>query len=290
MAAGGEVIIETDDAVLACEVHGSDDGPLALCLHGFPDTPHTWRHLTGDLVQAGWRVAAPYLRGFGGSKVKGAPAAGPLALGRDANALHDALGGDDRAVLIGHDWGAAAAYAASSAEPQRWARVVAASWPPLPREIDLASFEQMRRSWYVFLFQLPQARDLILDAEFIDRLWTLWAPGHDGREDAAEAARAIRAADGDLVLEHYRELFRSTQDADAGLTRPILYLHGAQDGCIGCELVEGLGEQLPPGSEVVILAGAGHFPQLEDARAFNAAVLAFVGNAQASSGTSTCST
>src|SRR5690606_35104397 len=81
------------------------EGPLALCLHGFPDSAHTWRHLLPELAAAGYRAVAPFLRGYAPTAV---PADGYYqsgAVATDANALHDALGGDGDAVLIGHDWG-----------------------------------------------------------------------------------------------------------------------------------------------------------------------------------------
>src|SRR3954468_21252852 len=84
---------------------GPADGPLALCLHGFPDSAHTWRLLGPALADAGFRVVAPFMRGY-------APTTGPAdgryqtgMLASDAIELHAALGGDERAVLIGHDWG-----------------------------------------------------------------------------------------------------------------------------------------------------------------------------------------
>src|SRR3954464_14092831 len=88
--------------VLAC----GEAGPLALCLHGFPDCAQTFRHLLPSLADAGFRAVAPWLRGY---EPTGIPATGDYsinALAADANALHDALGGDGEAVLIGHDWGA----------------------------------------------------------------------------------------------------------------------------------------------------------------------------------------
>src|SRR5947208_16952670 len=82
------------------------DGPLALCLHGFPDSAWTWRHLLPTLADAGYRAVAPWLRGYAptGLDPKGRYQNGASVL--DAIGLHDALGGDGDAVLIGHDWGA----------------------------------------------------------------------------------------------------------------------------------------------------------------------------------------
>src|SRR5947209_19249834 len=93
---------------------GPPDGPLALCLHGLPDTARTWRHLLPELAAAGFHAVAPWMRGYAPTEV---PADGRYqtgALVADAIALHDGLGGDGRAALIGHDWGAIAAYGAAS--------------------------------------------------------------------------------------------------------------------------------------------------------------------------------
>src|SRR3954469_24473242 len=82
------------------------NGPLALCLHGFPDSAWTWRHLLPELAAAGFRAVAPFLRGYAPTEV---PADGIYQSGAivaDASALHEALGGDGDAVVIGHDWGA----------------------------------------------------------------------------------------------------------------------------------------------------------------------------------------
>jgi len=92
-------------------------GPLALCLHGFPDTAHTWARLLPVLARAGFHAVAPFMRGYAPTTV---PADGAFHLGAltaDVVALHEVLGGSDDAVLIGHDWGAEAAYAAAAFAP-----------------------------------------------------------------------------------------------------------------------------------------------------------------------------
>jgi len=81
---------ELDVTYLEC---GS--GPLALCLHGFPDSPHTWRHLLPSLAAAGYRAVAPFTRGYAPTSVPASGVYQTAALARDANALHDALGGDE---------------------------------------------------------------------------------------------------------------------------------------------------------------------------------------------------
>src|SRR5205085_12528686 len=87
------------------------EGPLALCLHGFPDSPWTYRYLLPELAEAGYRAVAPFNRGFAPTEV---PAdrhyVHTSTMVADTLALHEALGGDGNAVLIAHDWGAVAAW------------------------------------------------------------------------------------------------------------------------------------------------------------------------------------
>jgi pimeloyl-ACP methyl ester carboxylesterase len=94
------------------------EGPLALCLHGFPDSAHGWRHLLPELAAAGYRAVAPFQRGYAPTGVPDDGRFQSGVLGVDANALHQALGGDGDAVIIGHDWGASGAHSAAVLEPE----------------------------------------------------------------------------------------------------------------------------------------------------------------------------
>lgn len=268
-------------------------GPLVLCLHGFPDTARTWRHLLPELAAAGYRAVAPFMRGY-------APTAVPTdghyqtgALVADACALHEALGGDADAAVVGHDWGAAAAYGAAVFEPDRWRRVVAAAVPPagiFGRALS-SSYDQVRRSWYMFFFQHALAEVVLTanDMAFIDRLWADWSPGYDASDDLAAVKDALRDREHLLAaLGYYRAAFGATphdpaladaQQAAGGLPpQPTLYLHGRDDGCIGAELAEGVSDLLAPGSQVGVLDRAGHFLHLEQPGAVNRAITEFLGS------------
>ena len=256
---------------------GPADGPLALCLHGFPDTAHTWRHLLPRLADAGFHAVAPFLRGYAPSAVPedGRYDTGTLAL--DACALHEALGGGDDAVIIGHDWGAFATYGAAAAEPRRWRRAVAASVAPQASMADgFFSFDQLRRSWYVFFFQSPLAEYAVSldDFAFIDRLWADWSPGFDGAWDAARVKESLAAPESlSAAIGYYRAMFAGPPDdpdaaaaqAAAGTMapQPTLYLHGADDGCMGLGIIGPVTDFLAPGSELVVIEGAGHFLHVE---------------------------
>jgi pimeloyl-ACP methyl ester carboxylesterase len=249
-----------------------DGGPLALCLHGFPDSAHTWDRLLPELAAAGFRAVAPWTRGYAPT---GIPADGDYsgaALTADANALHDALGGGEDAVLIGHDWGAMTAYAAASLAPDSWRRVVAVAVPP-PQAAAAAflHYAQLKRSFYVFLFQTPLAEMVVGadDLKFIDNLWHDWSPSYDGTADLIHVKDALRdPANLTAAIGYYRAMF--TAGFAGGVpTQPTLYLHGTQDGAFGVEGVRDTLAELSADSRVEIVDDTGHFLHLEKPQPVN---------------------
>ena len=253
--------------------------PLALCLHGFPDSAHTWRHLLPALGQAGYRAVAPWLRGYAPTAV---PADGDFtvaALATDANALHEALGGDADAVLIGHDWGAMTAYAAAANAPERWRRVVTMAVPPPPvASATFFDFAQLKRSFYIYLFQTPLAEMIVGadDLAFIDNLWRDWSPAYDGSADLVEVKAALREpANLAAAIGYYRAMFSG--GVLGGIPKqPTLYLHGADDGAFLANRVMEAANHLSSDSRVDVLPGAGHFLHLEKPDEVNRRVIDWV--------------
>ena len=269
-------------------------GPLAICLHGFPDSAHSWRHLLPALADAGYRAIAPWTRGYAPSGLAPDGLYQSGVRGRDACQLHEALGGDGDAVIIGHDWGAGAATIAAVKEPDRWHKVVTMSVPPASR-LAAAFFDyaQIRRSSYMFFFQHPLSEMVVPhdDWAFIRGLWNDWSPGFDETTDMANFVDAA-SPEGHLqaTLGYYRATFQpELQSAaladwqDAGNKvpdQPMLYLHGRTDGCMGVELTSGLEADLSSGSKVVVFDGIGHFMQLEDPALVNQTIVDFLTNEQ----------
>ncbi len=267
------------------------DGPLALCLHGFPDSAHTWRHLLPELAAAGFRAVAPFLRGYAPTSLAPDGAYQSGVLGVDANALHDALGADGDAVIIGHDWGAFGAYGAANSEPDRWSRAVTLAVPPAAVVANaFFNYDQLRLSWYMFFIQHPLAEMVIPldDFDFVAKLWRDWSPGYDHTEDLAHFIASVPdAAHVSAVLEYYRHTIGGIDNrgelADAQTAtfsappQPTLYLHGRDDGCMAAGLVEGAEEFLiGEGRSAHILDGCGHFLHLERPTEVNSLIVDFL--------------
>ena len=257
-------------------------GPLALCLHGFPDTAWTWQHLLPELAAAGYHAVAPFMRGYAPTEVPADGRYSIAALAADALALHQALGGDQDAVLIGNDWGAEASYLAARIEPERWRRLVTLAIPPAGLdELLLTDYDQLKRFFYLFLLQDDSglaehvaARD---NMSFLDRLWQDWSPGFDGSEYLRRVKESLRAPENlGAAIEYYRATQLGDYSDVGPAPQPTLYLHGTRDGCIGADLVRGAGEFLAPGSRLEFIEGAGHFLHVERPAEVNARILAWV--------------
>lgn len=226
-----------------CRTWGTD-GPLVLLLHGFPDTPDCWSAIGEGLAADGLRVVAPFLRGYGPSVPRGDDF-GLTTLADDVIGWIDALGAE-RALVVGHDWGAVSAWAAATRAPHRVALTVGISVPPLRALLRAAPTRQLLRSRYMGFFQLPRLAERSLRRGGIERLWRRWSPGFDPPAEHLDAVRATLATPGSLTaaLGYYRSI---THDA---LRRPrrwranarlalqpvpgqAVVIHGATDRCIG---------------------------------------------------------
>lgn len=267
------------------------DGPLVLLLHGFPDHHLSWAQMVETLAAQGFHAVAPAMRGFAptGSGPDGCYQS--WATGADAIALIDALGYED-AMVIGHDWGAAAAYAAARQAPERISKLVTLSVPFGPQlgAAFITNGDQQRRSWYMFYFQMPFAEAAIEfdDYAFIDRLWAEWSPGYVAPAQDRAALKQMFAVDGVLksTLAYYRQTFSAVPDHPdwvdrqsqiAGLiAAPTLYLHGANDGCIGVEVSDGMESYFSAGLHKVVVPDSGHFLHLEQPDVVANHILTFI--------------
>ena len=261
--------------------------PLAVLVHGFPDTPHTWRHLGPDLAARGYRVVAPWLPGYD------APTNKPISVGTYVRSVLDVRGtyrADDRAVLIGHDWGAVAAYGAVATEPGRHS-VASSPWPlrrPVRWRRCSATASSSGRSTSGSSSRSGLPETVLLEPGFWESLWADWSPGYDPHEDVAELRRHVNADNIANVIAPYRASFNpdfadpnATAEALATLQDPpvpTLYLHGADDGALGVDVLRRSADHLPAaGSTFEIIDGVGHFLHLERPEVISARILDWLG-------------
>jgi pimeloyl-ACP methyl ester carboxylesterase len=281
----------------------ASDAPIALCLHGFPDTAYGWRKLAPILVEAGYRVVAPFLRGYVPSSL---PTDGDFHIGAlmdDALRIREAAGPTDRDVLIGHDWGAAVASAISAMPDNPFRRTVIMSVPP-PAALRVSGPDaerlallgripaQVVRSWYMLYFQLPLLPERS-SKWIVPLLWRRWSRGYPAGEDVRHVDAAIGTPERwRAALAVYRATLRNTRPAPqyAHLHRywtsaappagPVLYLHGADDGCMTAEFTHWVAKVVPDGSLTAVVEHAGHFLQLEQPWRVGELILDFAGPAK----------
>ena len=274
---------------------GPINGPLLLCLHGYPDTAWTWRHLGPRLAAEGYRVVAPFTRGYAPTAI---PADGDYHVGAlmyDAIALHRELGGGSDAVAIGHDWGGFTTAALAACPESPFAKIVALATPLMagfqrPRNADAtrALPGQVRRSWYVMFQQLPWLPERVLD-RVIPKLWRDWtAPGFDASDELAYVWASLpTVAHRRAAVTYYRHQFQPRRPRpeyealqrywrDQPYRIPMLVVHGGADGGVDIRLATFSAQELPPGSLHETIAEAGHFVHLDEPELVAKQILDFI--------------
>lgn len=267
---------------IACEIGGPAGGAPVLLLHGWPDDARAWGGVAPTLQAAGFRTYAPYLRGFGPTRFLSAQTVRDgrgVALAQDAVDLADALGIPEFAV-IGHDWGARAAYLLAGLFPQRVTRIATIALPFQPRGVfKVPDFAQARLIWYQwFMATDPGAAAVRVNPKGFARIqWETWSP--PAWFDAAEfelTAESFENPDwADVTLNGYRSRWRP-EDVDASyddlqqrigsietLDAPTLMIQGGADDCDPPRGSEGQERYFTRYYRREVLPGVGHFPQRE---------------------------
>lgn len=263
---------------------GSTDAPLALLIHGYPDSAWTWRHLGPYLAERGWRAVAPFTRGYAPTDLAPNDTYFASDQAGDILALHTALGGDERAVLVGHDWGALATWTVTATEPARFARYVTMALPPPStllkpatsvRTLGVAA-RQLRMSWYFAYNQLPGA-ERTLD-KVIPKHWRDWSPGYDATEDLAFLRDATPSAEfRRAAASYYRAM--ASKGSRAALVEPIhpvLALQGDRDGAIDPGFFPAVRARTTANSRSELIPCVGHFLHLEEPELVTERILDFL--------------
>ena len=225
------------------------EGPLVVLLHGFPQFWYMWRFQISALAEAGFRVVAADMRGYNLSeKPRGVMSYRVELLARDVERLILACG-EESAVVVGHDWGAAVAWATAMMHPGRVKRLGIMNVPHPERFArGLLRPAQLLRSSYMFFFQVPRLPEQVLAARhFASLRYTLrnemMHPGAFTDEDIERYAEAL-ARPGALTaaLNYYRALFRQNPLKARALLRrietPVMVIWGERDRFLGKELAE----------------------------------------------------
>jgi pimeloyl-ACP methyl ester carboxylesterase len=262
-------------------------GPPVLLLHGFPEFWYSWRHQIATLAAAGFRAVAPDLRGYNLSdKPIGVESYRVDDLVADVADLirHTARG---RAVVVGHDWGGAVAWAVAMQHPELVERLVILNAPhPAAFVRELRTPGQLWKSWYIFFFQLPRLPEWFLrrrNFAYLERAWRRdpIRPGAFTEEDIRLYKEAL-ARPGALsaALNYYRATFRGglprRREFVQPVTAPTLLIWGERDRYLGPRLIEGL-EPWVPKLRIERLPDASHWVQADCPEVVNRLLIEFLG-------------
>ncbi|WP_081281657.1 alpha/beta fold hydrolase [Mycolicibacterium conceptionense] len=276
---------------------GQPEDPVALLIHGFPDSAWTWSEVAPAIAEQGWYVVAPFTRGYAPSSLAYDDDYSIGSLVDDVVNIYRAVGADCRATIIGHDWGGAIASAVAATHPQLFARAVLIAIPPLAAIRDLANprkllkrlwvlARQAPRSWYMPVVSVPALSDAAGE-RLIATLWDRWtstelAPYREQGMNALGSRARRRAA-----FSYYRAVwnpyYRRTPSHRAvqrssfnppGI--PTLYLQGAADTCGLVHTGAHAMDHMPAGSQRVVIAAAGHFAHLESPQIVTQHILDFL--------------
>jgi pimeloyl-ACP methyl ester carboxylesterase len=311
-----ERLVDTNGVQLRVIEAGDRGAPVVILAHGFPELAYSWRHQIPVLTEAGYHVLAPDQRGYGGSSR-------PEAI--DAYSIHDLTAdivgllddvGAERAVWIGHDWGAVVVWNAPLLHPDRVAAVAALSVPPTPRA-NVPPTQAFRRKFgenffYILYFQEPGVADAELDADparTIRRMMgglrasgdqgaalRMVAPGPEGFIDRLPEPDDLPDWLSQEELDHYIGEFSRTgftgglnwyrnfdrnwdttpELAGAKISVPSLFIGGTADPVLAFTRADRASEVISGPYRQVMIDGAGHWLQQERPDEVNATLLEFL--------------
>jgi pimeloyl-ACP methyl ester carboxylesterase len=259
------------------------EGPLVVCLHGFPDNYESFQNQIEPFVAAGYRVVCPMMPGFAPGTEPTSGANTPVyAVNKMIAVIEGLLSESDAAKchLVGHDWGALISYMIAHERPDLLHSHAALS---IPYNVNLQRVllrcpSYVGNSWYITFFQLKWLADAVVrrnDFKFFDLLYRTWCPTWKNYEERLTSTKATFSAPGVLTstLSYYRNCIFGLNPASFKFRRwfngtinvPTLGLRGGVDGCIP-EVAWNVmrPKSFPKGLTLEMMPGIGHFPQLED--------------------------
>ncbi|MGO9153504.1 alpha/beta fold hydrolase [Mycobacterium sp.] len=316
MPSSTERLVDTNGVRLRVTEAGDRGAPVVILAHGFPELAYSWRHQISVLAEAGYHVLAPDQRGYGGSsRPEPIEAYDIHELTADLVGLLDDVGAE-RAVWIGHDWGAAVVWNAPLLHPDRVAAVAALSVPPVPRP-QMPPTRAFRRTFgenffYILYFQEPGVADAELDADPA-RTMRRMLGGLRASDDQAAAMRMVAPGPEGFIdrlpeperlpdwlsqdeldryiaefsrtgftggLNWYRNFDRNWETtpelAGAKIAVPSLFVAGTADPVLAFTRADRAAEVISGPYRQVMIDGAGHWLQQERPAEVNATLLEFL--------------
>ena len=265
------------------------EGPLVLCMHGFPDNAYTYRYLLPELARAGFRAVAPFMRGYAPTEAPKDGRYEAALLGQDALCLIDALDAG-RAALVGHDWGAFAVYCAAALGPEKVTKLVMMGTAPQGAG-EYMNMRFLKGVWHHFYFQMPDAERTLAynDFAFIEDFLRDLSPGWDIPREILESIKETFRKPGVLEasIGYYRQNFNpglqdpALKDLQGRATTspirvPTLALHGDQDRPGGLEAFAKMDRFFMGGLEKVVVPDTGHHLHLEKPKEVNRRIVEFL--------------
>jgi len=248
----------------AAEVPG--DVPLVVFLHGFPEFWWSWRHQLTALSRAGFWAVAPDMRGYNESdKPEGVAAYEVEKLAADVAGLVRALGRKD-AIVVGHDWGAVVAWYVAQLHPDVVTRLAILNVPhPLEMQRGLRHPDQLRRSWYMFFFQLPSVPEKMIARDDYAYLRSTFASDGFDKEDIEHYVDAMRVPGARTSAVNYyraalRRVLKASTPRAARIDVPVLVIWGDQDRYLRKEMATPPA-RFVPNARVVHIPEASHWVQ-----------------------------
>jgi pimeloyl-ACP methyl ester carboxylesterase len=260
--------IATNNIKLHCVTQGS--GPLMLMLHGFPEFWYSWRHQIPEFA-SDYKVVAVDLRGYNDSDKPEAKSAYVMAeFVQDVKGIIQGLGYKS-CVLVAHDWGGAIAWNFAYAYPEMVDKLIVMNLPhPAKFAEGLRTRQQLLKSWYIFLFQLPflpefliklddyRAIALAFEGMAVDKS-TFTPSDIQAYKDAAAKPGALTA-----TINYYRNIARGFLDRQnwGVLQVPTLMIWGENDSALGKELTYGT-EDYVQDFQIQYIPNCSHWVQQE---------------------------
>jgi len=316
MPTSTERLVDTNGVRLRVTEAGDRGAPVVVLAHGFPELAYSWRHQIPALAEAGYHVLAPDQRGYGGSSRPDAIEAYNIhELTADLVGLLDDVGAE-RAVWIGHDWGAVVVWNAPLLHPDRVAAVAALSVPALPRA-RVPPTQALRAMFgenffYILYFQEPGVADAELDADPARTMRRMMG-GLRASGDRSAAIRMVASGPEGFIdrlpepdelpdwisqdeLDHYISEFSRTgftgglnwyrnfdrnwettrELAGAKISVPSLFIAGTADPVLAFTRADRASEVISGPYRQVMIDGAGHWLQQERPDEVNATLLEFL--------------